>query len=98
VADTALFGSWAGTLTAVDLIARKPAWTFRTDASKRFGPALTNADGTPKYDVAYASDFYDDTVVGFTRMMTVGAILSSPVVADGVIYVGSTDGNLYALH
>jgi outer membrane protein assembly factor BamB len=31
------------------------------------------------------------------RMMTVGAILSSPVVADGVIYVGSTDGNLYAL-
>jgi outer membrane protein assembly factor BamB len=93
----AYIGSWAGTLTAIDLVAQKPAWTFHTDGSKRFGPALTKADGTPNYDVAYASEFYDDIVVGFTRMMTVGAILSSPVVADGVIYVGSTDGNLYAL-
>jgi outer membrane protein assembly factor BamB len=30
-------------------------------------------------------------------MFTLGSILSSPVVADGVLYVGSTDGNLYAL-
>ena len=26
------------------------------------------------------------------------AILSSPVVVDGTVYVGSSDGNLYALH
>jgi len=26
-----------------------------------------------------------------------GSILSSPVVVDGVLYVGSTDGNLYAI-
>jgi outer membrane protein assembly factor BamB len=36
-------------------------------------------------------------VVGMHKMMTVGAILSSPVVADRVVYVGSTDGYLYAL-
>jgi len=30
-------------------------------------------------------------------MMSVGAILSSPVAVDNVIYVGSTDGFLYAL-
>jgi outer membrane protein assembly factor BamB len=95
--NSAYVGSWAGTLTAIDLVTQKPTWTFRTDASKRFGPALTNADGTPNYAVAYASDFYDDIVAGFTRMMTVGSILSSPVITDGVIYVGSTDGNLYAL-
>jgi outer membrane protein assembly factor BamB len=29
--------------------------------------------------------------------MSVGAILSSPVVANGIIYLGSTDGNIYAL-
>jgi outer membrane protein assembly factor BamB len=29
--------------------------------------------------------------------MSVGAVLSSPVVVDNVIYVGSADGNLYAL-
>jgi outer membrane protein assembly factor BamB len=90
-------GSWAGTLTGIDLVSQKTAWKFQTSASKRFGPALTKADGTPNYDVAYASGFYDDIVAGFTRLMTVGAILSSPVVENGVIYVGSTDGNLYAL-
>jgi len=31
-------------------------------------------------------------------MTAVEAILSSPVVVDGVIYFGSTDGNLYALN
>ena len=36
-------------------------------------------------------------VVGVQKMMSVGAILSSPVVVDNVIYVGSTDGFLYAL-
>ena len=90
-------GSWAGTLAGIDLVSRKLVWTFRTDASKRFGTALTKPNGTPNYEAAYASGFYDDIVSGFTRMMTVGSILSSPAVADGVIYVGSTDGNLYAL-
>ena len=95
--NTVYVGSWAGTLTAIDLVTQMPAWTFHTDASKRFGPALTKADGTPNYELAYASNFYDDIVAGFTRMMTAGANLSSPVVANGVIYVGSADGNLYAL-
>jgi len=31
-------------------------------------------------------------------LMTVGAILSTPAVAGDVVYVGSTDGNLYALN
>jgi hypothetical protein len=36
-------------------------------------------------------------VIGVNKMMSVGAILSSPVVVKNVIYVGSTDGFLYAL-
>ena len=36
-------------------------------------------------------------VTGVGRMMTVGAMLSSPVVINNVIYVGSADGFLYAL-
>jgi outer membrane protein assembly factor BamB len=30
-------------------------------------------------------------------MYSLGSVLSSPVVADGVVYFGSTDGNLYAV-
>jgi outer membrane protein assembly factor BamB len=36
-------------------------------------------------------------VSGVQKMMSVGAILSSPVVVNNVVYVGSSDGNLYAL-
>jgi outer membrane protein assembly factor BamB len=36
-------------------------------------------------------------VHGVQKMMAVGAILSSPVIVSGTIYVASTDGNVYAL-
>jgi eukaryotic-like serine/threonine-protein kinase len=57
----------------------------------------TKADGSPNYEAAFDSDFYDDMIVGYDRMMSVGPILSSPVVVDKVVYFGGTDGNLYAL-
>jgi outer membrane protein assembly factor BamB len=37
------------------------------------------------------------TVAGVQKMFSVGAILSSPVVVNRTIYVGSADGNLYAI-
>jgi outer membrane protein assembly factor BamB len=95
--DMLYVGSHAGRLTAIGLKSRKIAWTFQTEGAKQNGPTYTKPDGTPKYEDAFASDFYDDMVVGMHKMMTVGAILSSPVVADHVVYVGSTDGYLYAL-
>ena len=41
--------------------------------------------------------FYDDMVSGVQKFATVGAVLSSPVVAGDTVYFGSTDGNVYAL-
>lgn len=97
VGDTLFIGSHAGKVLAIDLKAQSLAATFQTEASKLNGPALTKPDGTPNYAAAFRSGFYDDMVSGVQRMMSVGAVLSSPVVADGVIYFGSTDGNLYAV-
>jgi outer membrane protein assembly factor BamB len=90
-------GSNSGLLNAVDLASHKVAWTFATDASKKNGPAYTKPDGSPNYEAAFDSDFYDDLMAGYSRMMSVGPILSSPVVVDNVVYFGGTDGNLYAL-
>ncbi len=90
-------GSHQGKLIAIDLATQKPAWTFETDASRQNGPALTKPDGTPNYEVAFADNFYESMVIGVSKMMSVGAMLSSPVVLNNVIYVGSTDGFLYAL-
>ncbi len=36
-------------------------------------------------------------IIGVDRMLSVGAVLSSPAVVDNVVYFGSSDGNLYAL-
>ncbi len=90
-------GSDEGKLFAIDLSKEREVWTFQTAASKQNGPKYTKADGSPNYEAAFPSPFYDDVLVGYYHLMSVGAILSSPVVENGVVYVGSTDGNLYAL-
>jgi eukaryotic-like serine/threonine-protein kinase len=94
---TAYIGSHEGKLLAIDLKSQRVAWTFVTESSKKNGPSFTMPDGTPNYEAAFFDFFYDDMIIGVQKMMSVGAILSSPVVVNGTIYVGSTDGNVYAL-
>lgn len=45
----------------------------------------------------YPDRTIDGMMMGMRTMFTVGSILSSPTIVDGVLYVGSTDGNVYAL-
>ncbi len=90
-------GTFDGRLTAFDLKTQKRAWVFQTEASRQHLPALTKDDGTFDFSRIFDGNFYDDMVVGVHRLFSVGAILSSPVVTDGAVFVGSTDGNLYAL-
>ncbi len=94
--DTLYIGSHSGKLLAFDVNTLQPTWTFQTAASRQNGPAWTMADGTPNYAAAFAGNFYDDMIVGVSKLMSVGAMLSSPVVEGDVVFVGSTDGNLYA--
>ncbi len=42
-------------------------------------------------------NFYDHMVIAVSKLLSVGSILSSPVVVKDVVYEGGTDGNLYAL-
>jgi outer membrane protein assembly factor BamB len=91
-------GSHAGKLLAIDTTTHKVAWTFQTDASKQLLSGFSNDKGEPNYASAMASMFYDDVVSGVQKMFSVGAILSSPVVANRTIYVGSADGYLYAIN
>jgi outer membrane protein assembly factor BamB len=86
-----------GKLLAIDLITMKPVWTFQSDGSRQNLSALSKPDGSPNYEEAFASTFYDDMIVGVNKMHTAGMFLSSPVISGDVVYVGSTDGNLYAL-
>ena len=95
--NTLYMGTHEGKLMAIDLAAQKVAWTFQTEASKDNGPKYTTPDGKPNYNAAFDDFFYDDMVVGVNRMLSVGAILSSPVVDEKIVYFGGADGNLYAV-
>jgi len=90
-------GSHSGKLITVDLATEKPSWEFATEGQRKNGGTYTKPDGSPNYEVAYAGDFYDDIVVGVQRLMTIGGIYASPVPSDGVLYISSTDGSVYAL-
>jgi outer membrane protein assembly factor BamB len=90
-------GSHAGTLLAIDLDQHATAWTFSTEGANRNAAALTKKDGEPDYAAAFADNFYDDMVIGVWKMLSIGAVLASPVIERDTIYFGSTDGNLYAI-
>ena len=91
------FGTDEGKLDAIDLSTQQFAWSFQTDGSHKNGTTYTKPDGTPNYESAFSDNFYDDIVVGVQRMMEVGAVKSSPLIANQVIYFGSADGNVYAI-
>jgi len=96
---TLYMGNFGGKMTAIDLKMQKPVWVFETEAARKNAPLLTNSDGSIKFEAIFSSPnlFYDDMVIAIDKLFTMGTILSSPVVVSNVVYVGSTDGNLYAL-
>jgi outer membrane protein assembly factor BamB len=91
-------GTHEGKLRAFDAANARAAWTFQTDGSQTNGARYTKPDGQPDYAAAYVDSFYDSIVVGLDRLLSVGAVLSSPVIAGDTLYFGSTDGTVYALH
>jgi outer membrane protein assembly factor BamB len=95
--DFLYIGSHSGKLVTIDLKRRQVAWTFATDGAQKNGATYTKADGTPNYEAAYFDFFYDDMVAGVDHLMSVGAVLSTPVIDGDTLYFGSWDGQLYAI-
>lgn len=97
--DAVYFGSSNGELYALNTKTGALDFEFRTDAAKADAMKILNPDGGINNDAAYASYFHDyqDMVLAFYRVFSIGAIWSSPAVDNGVIFFTSTDGNLYAI-
>jgi eukaryotic-like serine/threonine-protein kinase len=97
--NTLYLGNFGGKLMAIDLKAQKLAWEFETDGAKQNAAAMTNPDGSIKFETVFSSPnlYYEDMVLAVHKLFRMGTILSSPVVVGETVYFGSTDGNLYAL-
>jgi len=95
--DFVYIGSHQGKLVAIDLTTRRVAWEFATKDAQRNAATYTNSDGTPNYRAAASDSFYDQMVIGVDRLMSLGAVLSTPVIDGHSLFFGSWDGQLYAL-
>jgi len=97
--DLAYVGDHNGRLYAINIKTGKLAWQFQTDAAKKDPFKILNAEGTLNQQSLYAPVFgdFEDMYLAMFKFMSIGAIVSSPVVDHGVVYFGSMDGNLYAV-
>jgi outer membrane protein assembly factor BamB len=89
--DMLYVGSAEGKLGAVHIPSGRLAWSFATEGNKQ------NAAEIKSYFAPFTTDFYDDVIAAYGKLLTLGPILASPVVVDKAVYVASVDGNLYAL-
>jgi len=96
--DHAYFGAFDGQLHDVDLKRRAYAGVFTTHGFAANGPRFLDLDGKLKPEAVWSGPTLDETIVDMhTKLFSMGSILSSPAVQDGVVYFGSVDGHLYAL-
>jgi eukaryotic-like serine/threonine-protein kinase len=86
-----------GILEARDLASGELLWDFQTEASRENRAWVLTADRRFNPLIFSRSGAGDAGIVGTDRQFGIGAIFSSPLVAGGTVYLGSADGNLYAL-
>lgn len=97
VNNAVIFGTSDGWLHAIDRTNGKIIAEFQTDGSKTNGAKYTNPDGRMNSGLMYPDFTLEGMFIGLDRMFTLGSIISSPVVENGVVYFGGTDGTIYAL-
>jgi outer membrane protein assembly factor BamB len=95
--DVVLMGVLNGTLQARDLKTGEPLWDFQTETSRQNKGWVLTADRKFNEPMFFTSIWREAPVVGTERQFDIGAIFSTPLVMNGVVYFGSTDGNLYAI-
>lgn len=91
---TVYFGTFDGKVMGVDHASGETRWEFQTESSKRNYNTVYDDDGKFREDFKlYGADYLTPEKM----IHALGSILSSPVIDDGVIYFGSSDGHLYSV-
>ena len=95
--DVVLIGVLNGTLEARDIKTGELLWDYQTETSKENKGWVLTADRKFNNPMLYCSNWREAPLVATDRQFGIGAIFSSPLVVNGVVYFGSTDGYVYAL-
>lgn len=91
------YGTSDGFVQAVDLTRGSVVAQFQSDGSRANLAAWVDSTGRFQSGRMFPDRTLDGMVMGVRTMFTVGSILSSPAIVDGVLFVGSTDGTVYAI-
>ena len=92
-----LTGILNGSIEARDLGTGALLWEFQTEASKRNADWILTSERKLNAPFYFPSSWREAPIVATMRQFAIGAIFSSPLVVDGTVYFGSTDGSLYAI-
>lgn len=95
--EVVLVGVMNGTLEARDLATGSLLWDYRTEASKRNAGWVLDQERRFNNPLLYSSSWREAPIVAQARQLSVGSFVSTPLAVAGVVYVGSTDGAVYAL-
>jgi outer membrane protein assembly factor BamB len=98
LADGVIYlGILNGTLEARSLETGELLWDYRTEASRENSGWALTADRRFNSGLLFPSPWRETTIIGQSIQNSVGPFYSSPLVVNGVVYVGSGDGYLYAI-
>ena len=92
------YGTFDGLLYAVDARDGRILRTFETDGAEKNRAAHLDKRGNLDLNSFYPSDSIDGIDAGIANIFALGSIVGAPAIADGVLYVSSTDGTLYAIN
>jgi eukaryotic-like serine/threonine-protein kinase len=95
--DVVYLGLLNGTMEARDRGTGELLWTFQTESSKENRDWVLTAEGKMNPAMFFRSNWNEGGILAANREFAIGSIFSAPLIAGGVVYVGSADGYLYAL-
>jgi eukaryotic-like serine/threonine-protein kinase len=91
-------GNFSGSLMAFESKNGVPIWEFRTEASKINRDSIINSKGEFDFPKIFKENSYTGMLKAMDILYSLGSVLSSPAISNGMVYFGSTDGNVYALY
>ena len=95
--DTMVVGVLNGSLEARELATGALRWDYRSEASLANDGWVLGADRRFNGGWLFASFWREKPITAAEREFSIGAFFSSPLIADGVVYAGTSDGRMLAL-
>jgi len=88
------FGTFDGWVYGLSPENGEVKWEFQTEMSKKNSATIFDEDGSFKDGFQlYGEDYLESE----KKIHDLGSILGTPLISEGIIYFGSSDGKIYAV-